>query len=317
MLTPPQLQAICEVVAAGSFRTAAQRLGYTPSAVSQQISTVERALGVPLFERSPRSVRPTAAGLQLALRAGRLLADLSATENEMRAYAAAERGRLRLGSFWSAGFRLVPTVLTGFLRHRPEVDVRYEEGDPHITVPAVLEGRLDLAVIFEYGVVPHSWPEGLEHTLVREEPLYLLLPAAHPLAGRPHIRLADLRDERWISYHEDTDAAHCLRHICAAGGFLPEVLFRTNDYNLPYELVRQGLGVAIAPELAVVDTSASPDASDTRLVRLTDPAHTRRVYATRRTTDPNPFLPQAIALLHTAAAALPERGEGECPVVTG
>ena len=84
MLTPPQLQAICEVVAAGSFRTAAQRLGYTPSAVSQQISAVERALGVSLFERSPRSVRPTAAGLQLALRAGRLLADLSATENEMR-----------------------------------------------------------------------------------------------------------------------------------------------------------------------------------------------------------------------------------------
>ncbi|MBP8531934.1 LysR family transcriptional regulator [Streptomyces sp. MK37H] len=317
MLTPPQLQAICEVVAAGSFRTAAQRLGYTPSAVSQQISTVERALGVPLFERSPRSVRPTAAGLQLALRAGRLLADLSATENEMRAYAAAERGRLRLGSFWSAGFRLVPTVLTGFLRDRPEVDVRYEEGDPQVTVPAVLEGRLDLAVIFEYGVVPHSWPEGLEHTLVREEPLYLLLPAEHPLAGRLHIRLAELRDERWISYHEDTDAAHCLRHICAAGGFLPEVLFRTNDYNLPYELVRQGLGVAIAPELAVVDTSTSPDASGTRLVRLTDSTHTRRVYATRRTTDPNPFLPQAIALLHSAAAALPERGEGECPVVTG
>ncbi|GAA1247605.1 LysR family transcriptional regulator [Streptomyces javensis] len=317
MLTPPQLQAICEVVAAGSFRTAAKRLGYTPSAVSQQISTVERTLGVPLFERSPRSVRPTAAGLQLALRAGRLLADLSATENEMRAYAAAERGRLRLGSFWSAGFRLVPTVLTGFLRDRPEVDVRYEEGDPQVTVDAVLEGRLDLAVIFEYGVVPHSWPEGLEHTLVREEPLYLLLPAAHPLAGRPRIRLADLRDERWISYHEDTDAARCLRHICAAGGFLPEVLFRTNDYNLPYELVRQGLGVAIAPELAVVDTSTSPDASGTRLVRLTDPTHTRRVYATRRTTDPNPFLPLAIALLHTAAAALPERGEGDCPVVTG
>ncbi|MBO8192093.1 LysR family transcriptional regulator [Streptomyces oryzae] len=318
MLTPPQLQAICEVVAAGSFRTAAQRLGYTPSAVSQQISTVERALGVPLFERSPRSVRPTPAGLQLARRAGRLLADLSATENEMRAYAAAERGRLRLGSFWSAGFRLVPTVLTGFLRDRPEVEVRYEEGDPQVTVPAVLEGRLDLAVIFEYGVVPHSWPEGLEHTLVLEEPLYLLLPAGHPLAGRPHIRLAELRNERWISYHEDTDAARCLRHICAAGGFLPEVLFRTNDYNLPYELVRQGLGVAIAPELAVPEPpAAAPDTSGTRLVRLTDPTHTRRVYATRRTTDPNPFLPQALTLLHTAAAGLPERPEGECHTATG
>lgn len=317
MLTPPQLLAVREVVAAGSFRTAARRLGYTPSAVSQQISAVERALGVPLFERSPRSVRPTPAGLQLAGRATRLLADLSATENEMRAYAAAERGRLRLGSFWSAGFRLVPTVLTGFLRDRPEVDVRYEEGDPQVTVPAVLEGTLDLAVIFEYGVVPHSWPEGLEHTLVLEEPLYVLLPPGHRLADESRIRLADLRDERWISYHEDADAARCLQHICAAGGFAPEVLFRTNDYNLPYELVRQGLGVAIAPELAVVNTRPSPGTSGVRLVRLTDPAHTRRVYATRRSTDPNPFLPQAVALLHTAAASLPGREGRGWPTVAG
>ncbi|WP_326688642.1 MULTISPECIES: LysR family transcriptional regulator [unclassified Streptomyces] len=311
MLTPPQLQAVREVVATGSFRTAARRLGYTPSAVSQQIAGIERALGVSLFTRSPRSVRPTPAGLQLAGRAERLLADLSAAEEEMRGYAAAERGRLRLGSFWSAGYRLVPTVLTGFLRDRPQVEVRYEEGDPQVTVPAVLEGRLDLAVVFEYGVVPQEWPEGLEHTLVLEEPLYVLLPPGHRLAGRGQIRLADLRHERWISYHEDTDASRCLQHICAAGGFRPEVLFRTNDYNLPYELVRRGLGVALAPELAVVDPPGDPAA---HLVRLTGPAHTRRIYATRRTTDPSPFLPQALELLHSATEALPPR-EGLATVV--
>lgn len=298
MLTPTQLQAIRDVVATGSLRTAARRLGYSPSAVSQQIASVERALGVPLFERSPRSVRPTAAGSQLARRAARLLADLEAAEDEMRSFAAAERGRLHLGSFWSAGFRLMPAVLTDFLRDRPYVDVRYEEGDPPVTLPAVAEGRLDLAVIFEYGTVPRNDPSDLERTLILEEPLYVLVPKRHRLARRKRIQVGDLSAERWICYREDTDAARSLFHICAEGGFRPEVIFRTNDYNLPFELVRNGLGVAIVPELALSKSD------DVHLIRLANPTHVRRVFAVRRSGDPNPFLDQAVAVLRAAAATI-------------
>ncbi|MGW1835481.1 LysR family transcriptional regulator [Streptomyces sp. NPDC002067] len=298
MLTPTQLQAVRDVVATGSLRTAARLLGYTPSAVSQQISSVERALGVQLFERSPRSVRPTAAGVQLARRAARLLAELESAEDELRSFAAAERGRLHLGSFWSAGFRLVPDVLAEFLRDRPQVDVRYEEGDPRTTVPAVSEGRLDLAVIFEYGMVPRNWPDDLETTLLLEEPLYVLVPTGHRLSRRKRIRVGDLSGERWICYREDTDAARSLLHICAEGGFRPEVLFRTNDYNLPFELVRKGLGVAIVPELALLASD------EVHLIRLAGPAHVRRVFAVRRAADPNPFLDGAIRTLRTAADAI-------------
>lgn len=301
MLTPIQLQAIRDVVATGSLRTTAKRLGYTPSAVSQQISSVERALGVPLFERSPRSVRPTAAGTQLARRAARLLAELEAAEDEMRSFAAAERGRLHLGSFWSAGFRLVPEVLAEFLRDRPQVDVRYEEGDPQAVTPAVVDGRLDLAVVFEYGTVPHKWPDDLEMTLILEEPLYVLVPTGHRLSRRRRVRIGDLSDERWICYREGTDAARSLFHICAEGGFRPEVLFRTNDYNLPYELVRKGLGVAMVPELAMIESH------DVHAIRLADPSHVRRVFALHRAADPNPFLEQAIRMLRTAAAPITER----------
>jgi DNA-binding transcriptional LysR family regulator len=301
MLTPTQLQAVRDVVATGSLRTSARRLGYTPSAISQQISSVERALGVQLFERSPRSVRPTAAGVQLARRATRLLAELESTEDELRSFAAAERGRLHLGSFWSAGFRLVPAVLADFLRDRPQVDVRYEEGDPQVTVPAVTEGRLDLAVIFEYGMVPHNWPDGLEMTLILEEPLYVLVPTGHRLSHRKRIQVGDLAAERWICYREDTDAARSLFHICAEGGFRPEVLFRTNDYNLPFELVRRGLGVAIVPELALLESH------DVHIIRLANPAHVRRVFAVRRTADSSPFLDQAIRILRTAAGAIDQQ----------
>lgn len=301
MLTPIQLQAVRDVVATGSLRTTAKRLGYTPSAISQQISAVEKALGVPLFERSARSVRPTAAGTQLARRAARLLAELEAAEDEMRSFAAAERGRLHLGSFWSAGFRLVPAVLAEFLRDRPHVDVRYEEGDPQTTAPAVAEGRLDLAVVFEYGTVPHNWPADLELTLILEEPMYVLVPTGHRLSHRRRIRIADLRDEHWICYREGMDAARSLFHICAEAGFSPEVVFRTNDYNLPYELVRRGLGVAMVPDLALTESH------DVHVIRLADPSHVRRVFALRRTADPNPFLGQAVDMLRAAAEPIARR----------
>ena len=204
-------------------------------------------------------------------------------------------------SFWSAGFRLVPAVLAEFLRDRPQLDVRYEENDPHVTVPAVAEGRLDLAVVFEYGMVPHNWPEDLDMALILEEPLYVLVPNGHRLSRRKRIQIGDLSGERWICYREDTDAARSLFHICAEGGFRPEVLFRTNDYNLPFELVRKGLGVAILPQLAMIESH------DVHVIRLANPAHVRRVFAVRRAADTNPFLDHAIAMLRTAADSIDQQ----------
>lgn len=297
MLTPTQLKAIREVVTTGSLRAAATRLGYSPSAVSQQISSIERLMGVPLLERTARSIRPTAAGAQLARLATRILSELDAVDDEMRSYASAEFGRLHVGSFWSAGFRLVPAVLLELLQGRPDVDIRYEEGDWQTTLPSVLEGDLDLAVVAQYGTVPRGYPSELEPQLIMEEPLYLLLPAGHRLARRHEIRVADLANERWICASDESDAAGSLHHICAAAGFRPEIIFRTDDYNLPIELVRNGLGVAIAPQLAIVD---SPDVLR---IRLANPAYVRKVFAVRRAVDANPLIETAISELQRAAMA--------------
>ncbi|MGW3952862.1 LysR substrate-binding domain-containing protein [Streptomyces sp. NPDC004752] len=226
---------------------------------------------------------------------------MEAAEDEMRSFATAERGRLYLGSFWSAGFRLVPAVLADLLRDRPQVDVRYEEADPHMTLPAVNDGRLDLCVVFEYGTVPRTWPKDLDCTLILEEPLYVLVPSGHRLPRRKHVRIADLSQERWICSHENTDAARFLFHMCAEAGFRPEVLFRTDDYNLPFELVRRGLGVAVVPELAMLESH------EVHVIRLAHPSYVRRVFAVRRTSDLNPFLNQAISMLQAAAETIDHR----------
>lgn len=305
MLTPTQLKAIREVVNTGSLRAAAARLGYSPSAVSQQISSIERLWDVPLLERTARSIRPTAAGAQLARQATRILADLDAVEDEMRSYASADLGRLHVGSFWSAGFRLVPAVLLELLQGRPDVDIRYEEGDWQTTLPAVEEGELDLAVVAQYGTVPRTYTPDLSAELIMEEPLFVLLPDGHRLARRNEIRVSDLADERWICAGEDTDAAGSLHHICAAAGFRPEIIFRTDDYNLPIELVRNGLGVAIVPQLATVDSM------QVRRIQLANPAYVRKVYAVHRAVDSNPIIDSAVTALRHAAADIEQRLETE------
>lgn len=298
MLTPTQLKAIREVVTTGSLRSAAARLGYSPSAVSQQISSIERQLGVTLFERSARSVRPTAAGAQLARLATRVLSELDSVEEEMRSYASAQSGRLHLGSFWSAGFRLVPAVLLELIQGHPGVDLRYEENDWQTTLPAVVEGALDLAVVAQYGTVPRSYPPECTQELILEEPLYLLLPKDHRLAQRSQIQVSDLAEERWICASDDTDAAGSLHHICASAGFRPQIIFQTNDYNLPIELVRHGLGVAIVPQLALVDSA------EVVQIRLANPSYVRKVYAVHRAVDTNPLLATAITALQHAAASI-------------
>lgn len=199
----------------------------------------------------------------------------------------------------------MPEVLAEFLRDRSQVDVRYEEGDPSFILPAVVEGRLDLALVFEYGMVPHNWPSDVDRTLVLEEPLYILLPPGHPLARRAHVRVADLADERWICFSEKTDASHNLFRICATAGFSPKVLFRTNDYNLPFALVRLGLGVAVVPELAMKELGGL------HAIRLAAPAHVRRVFAVRRTADQNPHVRKAIELLRTVAGSLDSQQDGQ------
>ena len=310
MLTPTQLKAVREVVTSGSLRAAAKRMGYSPSAVSQQISTIERQLGVELLERSARSIRPTAAGAQLARLATRILAELDAVEDEMRGYADAERGRLHVGSFWSAGFRLVPAVLLELLQGRTDVNIRYEEGDWHSMLPAVVEGALDMAVVAQYSTVPRTYPSDLAADLIAEEPLYLLLPSGHRLAKRQEIRVSDLAAERWICASDNTDAASSLHHICAAAGFRPEIIFRTDDYNLPIELVRNGLGVAIVPQLAVVDS-----VDDVARFELANAAYRRKIYAVHRAVDANPLIVSGVSALQRAAASFQQGFDPGAPRV--
>ena len=108
MLEPLHLRTLSTVLQTGSFAAAARRLGYTPSAVSQQIAALERAIRLPLFEREARSIRPTPAAAFLSTRGQEVLATLGALQDDLRGLADGSIGTVRLGSFPTAGEHLLP-----------------------------------------------------------------------------------------------------------------------------------------------------------------------------------------------------------------
>ncbi|MFF5233716.1 LysR family transcriptional regulator [Dactylosporangium sp. NPDC000521] len=298
MLNVHHLRTLAEVVRSGSFAAAAESLGYTASAVSQQMSALERAAGVVLFERGPHSVRPTAAAHRLAGRSVGLLSQLESVEGDARALAAGASGVIHLGSFPTAGASIVPAALARLLRRHPEVAVLLDEGEPDELLPALLSGAIDIAVVYQYPLVPRSWPAGLTAVPLQDDPLMIMISRVHPVAARVDWGLADLGDEQWIASKEGSAGSRNLVRLCADAGFDPRIAFRSNDYNVVRELVRAGLGVAIVPVLA----RGVNDGLELRQVLGPDaePA-SRQVLALYRSDRRDPLVEPAVTALRQSA----------------
>lgn len=257
MLNPMHLKTFLGVLRTGSFSDAGRELGYSASAVSQQMSALERSIDVQLFEREAHSVRPTAAAEVLSVGARDVLATLLQFEDQAAALKVGERGRVRMASFPSAGAILLPRVLEKLLVDSPGIEVLLDEGEPETLLPRLLEGELDVMLAYEYNVVPRTWPTGLTREVVLKENLILVAPSSLAEAKeRMNGCVAAFADENWVSTGEDTGGAMCLKWLCAAEGFSPRVVCRSNNYDTVIGIVGAGLGVALVPALAFHPTDA-------------------------------------------------------------
>ncbi len=299
MLNPIHLRTLQECVRTGSFAEAGRVLGYTASAVSQQMVLLERAVGAPLFERSARSARSTGLALRLAERSRDALGALDALEREVSAMVVGDEGSLRLASFATANARVLPDVLAAVVSRRPHAEVQLDEGEPDEVVGGVLDGLVDAAVVFEYDLDPRQWPLELCADELMAEPLRLALPGKHRLAGSAEVGLLDLADDAWICTRQDTAGARSLVRLAAAAGFVPQITFRSNDYGVIRDLVARGLGVAVLPGLALPDDHV-------RIARIAGWQPHRRIKVLYRTQNTNPLLPIALECLTRACQAMAE-----------
>jgi DNA-binding transcriptional LysR family regulator len=310
MLNPLHLRTLTVVLHTGSFAVAARQLGYTPSAVSQQIAALERAARMPLFERDARSVRPTPAASFLAGRGQEVLATLAALQDDVQALAGGTAGTVRLGSFPTASAHLLPAALATLTRTVPGVAVYLDEGEPQELAPQVHDGDLDVALVYAYTRVPTRRPTNLMATPLLREDVLLLLPAGHQWPQQESdsspatVSLADLRDATWVATRKGTDGATCLERICAEAGFQPQVAFRSNDYAVIRGLVRSGLGIALVPRLGCAPTPGVVTAG------LADVVVQRHVEVLSRSEVHNPAVSGVVRALVQVVASLhaPEDG---------
>jgi DNA-binding transcriptional LysR family regulator len=276
MLNVQRLRVLREVVARGSFSAAADALSYTQSAISQAIATLEAETGATLLVRDRRGVRPTAAGAALATHAEGILARLQIAEDELHAILGLHGGRLRMASFPTAGATLMPLAIARFRADHPGVELSLAEDEPELVAPRLRDGELDLALLFEFPDGAAQLGAGLQRTELLEDPMHVVLPAGHPLAAEPELRLEELRDEAWVQTSAESPCARHVVRLCHAAGFHPQVSFESDDYLTVQGLVAAGVGVALVPLLALAGSGSREDI----VVRsLAPPEPVRRVFA--------------------------------------
>ncbi|MGW1991413.1 LysR family transcriptional regulator [Embleya sp. NPDC001921] len=288
MLNPLHLRILVEVVRTGSFAGAARTTGYTASAISQQIATLERSIGAMLFEREAHGIRATGVALSIADSAQDAVTVLDILERDIRDVVRGRGSRLRLGTFPTASERLVPHAIAELTRSHPGAEILLDEAEPDDLLPQLQKGVLDLALVFVYDLVPQVWPAEMTVLPLVEETLTVLLPDGHPAINDGKVRFEDLAEERWIASRKGTPGAISLARVCAAHRFAPKVTFRSGDYDVVQGLVVAGAGVALVPGMAYHPRPGLVG------LPLTYQPSMRRVAALYRTANRNPLLDRAL-----------------------
>lgn len=233
-----------------SFNHAAEELGYTPSAISQQVAAIERLVGTRVFERSrgPRPITLTEPGRVLLGHAHAVLARMEAAAADVDALTQGAVGELRVGTYQSIATRLLPSLLAEFRQAWPRIEVTLFESGSHDEIDGMVErGVLDLAF-----TVSPTTPDRVtaEEPLLRD-PYVLVLPSEHPLAySDDPMTLKQLGEVDLLGYRVCRAHAQVEQYL-EANGVEPRVVFRAEDNALLQRLAVAGIGAAIMPLLAI------------------------------------------------------------------
>jgi DNA-binding transcriptional LysR family regulator len=242
-----RLRAFVLVLDLGSISAAAGVLGYTQSAVSQQLAALEREAGSALVDRSQRPLRATPAGEVLRPQVERVLAALGGAEAALEDLRGGTR-RLRLAAFSSALSSFVPAAVRDLRRAHAEVVVQVFQLETQEALERLLRGDADLAVVHHLPGVAVPETTGLQRRRLLVDDLYVVLPEGHRLARRDAVSVTDLEAEPLILPRRDTPAGRfrsVVEHLCAQAGFAPRVAYELDD--LPAVQAFVAAGIALVP----------------------------------------------------------------------
>lgn len=303
MLDVRRLQVLRAVVTSGTVTAAAAHLGYTPSAVSQQIAALERQAGTALLERVGRGVRPTAAGLLLTEHAGLISSAVARAETALADLRAGRTGRLSVRYFATAGSTLVAPALARLRAEHPGIRVDLQLADQEDPFLEVVRGRADLAVVVQ---ARDRVGAGFRLVHLLDDAYAAVLPLGHPLAGEEVIDLNELSGEQWVGSEPPGPCLEPVIDSCAAAGFSPDFVIQSEDYATAQGFVAAGLGVGLMPRLGLRNRHPG---IVVRPVRNPEPVRVISV-AVRQAALEQPALRSLLDALRDAAATDPPDGAG-------
>lgn len=296
------LRVVREIAERRTFSAAATALGYTQSAVSRQVATVERAAGAAVFERRRDGVRPTAAGRIILRHAAAVLDQIDAAERELRGLPA-QTGTVRLGTYPSAGAVLLPRALTVLRHAHPGINVVTRDGSTPALVRALRAGSLDLAVLGSTPPfrAPDTETPALRVETLAESNLCVAVPLTHPLATHDSVDIGDLHGQRWIASRSSGDEPQL--GVWPGLDGRPEIAHTARDWLAKLHLVAAGCGLTTVP----AQLAAAAPAGVRVLAVRGGPEERRRVIVAqlpRRLPEPAARVVEALRTAATGTAAL-------------
>jgi DNA-binding transcriptional LysR family regulator len=293
MVSLRALQALTAIRARGSVAAAAAALGYTPSAVSQQLSRLESQTKTILLEPHGRTVRLTAAGEQLAAAADRILQEWEAAEASLERLRGTVCGTVRVAAFPTVARGLLPNVLAVLRRDQPDLELSLIETRSHRTLEMLKDGDCDVAVAHDWPETPLATPPGIHAELLGSDFADVVLSAGHPCSGQRRIALKDLAGEHWTA--EPGSVAHdLLVHVLGSEASAPHVQFEVREFPTQVALIASGLAIGLVPRMGRAQLPRGV------LAIPTDPPLARRIYAAiRPVSAPRPSIQAVLAALRS------------------
>lgn len=268
-----KLLVVARVGRLGSVSAAAESLHLTASAVSQHIRSVERGLGVVLFDRRPHGMVFTTAGSLVARRVSEIESQLAGLRGEIEDLADGRIGRVSLGVFPTFASSLLPQLMMDFNNRHPGVNLEIRSTRLRELREATTARNLDVTLTWTY-----PWASEVSSAeKVGEDPTVLLLPAHHPLGDRSIVEIEELQDERWVCRADGHQVTDLLHRVSAQAGFSPKIVVAANDYQEAQAMVAAGVGIALVPWLAL-----HSERNDLVVKKLPASVPARTIYLTRR-----------------------------------
>ncbi len=239
------LRLFLNIVDTGSMTGGSQRSHLALASASARIRSMEASAGLALFERHRTGVRPTQAGRALAHHAKLMLQQVERLQGELLDHSRGLAGSVRLLSNTAALSEYLPQALAGFLRQHPALDIELEERPSHAIVGRLLEGAADLGIVAD--AVDLS---GLDARPLRNDPLVLVTPRAHPLARRRRVGFAEVLDHALISLDDESALQQCLALQAAQIGRRLRARIRLRSFDAICRMVAAGVGIAVIPAVS-------------------------------------------------------------------